>query len=391
MKRIIHHKTFTAFAVCVSLLLPFAGCELLQSSLSTVQQEMQSKGIGEASSATKVFWFNGTESSSVKGQEAHLVLDLNQFADDDDANVTYTLGYTLDGMTRTATGTGKGSISAQKTKYYVDLSPAINLIDGSGEPEYSDISYSVQVSGLKNAVPDSEYNGRTFSKFSTTLKFAPLFIKGQELVFSSADIPAGTTLEIPLNGKISAVGDVTVSEKDGELPSGLKFTASVSEDGTKILLAANVSLTEEEFTADITVGGIKPVGSKETYSHKFEDFTLSNSVVIEKKLTDFDLNGEVQEAFAASEFAEYESISKMEVYAKLSGEVEGWWIGACDSEGGNYLEVKWVGNPTISGYEYEGTASRGLISAAKESGLYVKGLSGLKADIILRLSVPAGD
>ena len=363
MKRIIHHKTFTAFAVCVSLLLPFAGCELLQSSLSTVQQEMQSKGIGEASSATKVFWFNGTESSSVKGQEAHLVLDLNQFADDDEASVTYTLGYTLDGMTRTATGTGKGSISAQKTKYYVDLSPAINLIDGSGEPEYSDISYSVQVSGLKNAVPDSEYNGRTFSKFSTTLKFAPLFIKGQELVFSSADIPAGTTLEIPLNGKISAVGDVKVEKKDGELPSGLKFTASVSEDGTKILLAANVTLTGAEFIADITVDGIKPVGSKETYSHKFEDFTLSSYIVETVDLWSGTVTGTGANLvlLEADKFAEISDSATVTVkFVHVSGEGSGTNCGVND---GTWPGIDWD-NGSIA--TFKGTE---IIQGLKSSGL----------------------
>lgn len=365
MKRMILYKTFTALAVCASLLLA-AGCKQLQDTLSTVQQEDQDKGIGYATCDTKVFYYNGAEGDSVKGENAHLVLNLNQLADAEGASVAYTLEYKMDdGVTRTASGKGEGDISNGKTKYYVDLSPAINLIDGSGNPAHGEISYAFSVTGLKNAAQGSEHNGRTFPKFSTTVKFAPLFIKDPELEFSSANIPVGTTLAIPLNGKIVAVGDVTVDEPtEGNLPDGFeKFTASVSEDGTEILLAANVPLTGAEFIADITVSGIKPVGSKETYSRTFEDFTLSSSVVETFELWSDKVTGTGVESILleADEFAEISDSATVTVkFDWVSGDGKGT---GCGVKGGTWPEIDWD-NGNIA--TFKGTE---IIQGLKSSGL----------------------
>lgn len=280
----ILYKTFTALAACASLLLA-AGCKQLQDTLSTVQQEDQDKGIGYATCDTKVFYYNGAEGDSVKGENAYLVLNLNQLADAEGASVAYTLEYKMDdGVIRTASNKGEGDISNGKTKYYVDLSPAINLIDGSGNPAHGDISYAFSVTGLKNAVQGSEHNGRTFPKFSTTVKFAPLFIKEQELIVSTKSALEGTTFTIPLNGKITDIKsdvDVEISGDEGVSESDVGFTASVSGDGTEIVIKTIKDITGKSFTATLNISGIKAVGVKDSYVRQFNVNFTSSSIVLD--------------------------------------------------------------------------------------------------------------
>ena len=130
--------------MCIALAL--ASCSNLQDSLSSEQLEEQRDGIGKLSSKTSVYYYNGSESDDVSGDEAHLSLNLSQIADATGAGVKYELSYTMDGIEYASSGTGKGTLSNSKSKYYVDLSPAINLIDGTKSPAYSDISYTVTVS-----------------------------------------------------------------------------------------------------------------------------------------------------------------------------------------------------------------------------------------------------
>ena len=284
-------KAYLATVASITLLFAFASCDSLQDSLSSEQLADQKEGIGSLSADSAVYYFNGTESGDISGTEAHLVLNLSQIANADDAAVSYNLAYTMgskdDKKDYTTSGSVKGTLSESKSKYYVDLSPAINLIDGEKNPAYSDISYTVTVSGLKNA-SGNDYDGRTFPTFTQSVKFAPLY-NSEIATFSTKSAPAGTTFEIPLNGKITAVDPaVTATATDGTLPS-TTFTASVSADGTKIVVTTSEAISGEEFTADLALTGIKTVGAKEAYSHTFSGVQFAaNSIILDGKLDEED-------------------------------------------------------------------------------------------------------
>lgn len=387
----MRNRLLAAFGT-LSLLFAFASCDQLQDELSSEQLKDQKSGIGSVSASSTTYYYDGSENDSVKGKEAHLVLDLSQIADATDAAVKYTLEYSTgsdsDKVEYSSAGSLAGTLSDSKTKYYINLAPAINLIDGTGEPAYGDIAYTFILSGLTNA-SGNDYNGRSFPSFSKTVKFAPLYTT-DSLEFSSKSLPVGSEIKIPLNGEISEVAEtVTAAVTSGSVTAN--FTAKVSSDGKAIVLTSKNDLSGEEFTVDFTITGIKPVGAKEEYEHTFSGvkFTNLKEVKIEKTLA---LTGEAQELVSADELSEYTSISKLKAYVKLSGSVSGnWWVGlqGPNDGDGKWSDLTWTDSPKFDGYNYEGEAISNLIASLKESGLYVKGNNGLTLNAILVLSVAA--
>ncbi len=280
-------KSFGVFAGIFAFGLMFPSCEQLQDSLSSEQLVDQEEGVGSLSAASSICYYNGVAATNVKGTESHLVLDLSQLADATSASVKYELSYSMDDVDYTSSGSVNGTLSDSKSKYYVDLSPAINLLDGTESPAYGDISYKITVSGLKND-SGNDYDGRTMPTFSKKITFAPLY--GDEAIeFSTKPAPAQTEFSIPLNGTITAVDEtVEVTASSGTLPT-TTFTASVSSDGKAIVLQTSEDMSNTEFTANVKCTGIKVSGMKESYEHEFTGVKfVSNSITLDGKLDDED-------------------------------------------------------------------------------------------------------
>ena len=375
-------KILTICAIS-TLTLGLASCSNLQDSLSSEQLTDQKEDIGYISSPTSTYYYNGKSGESIKGNEAHLTLSLNQFANAEKATVDYELSYKLNDISYTSKATGKGTLSSSKSKFYVDLSPATNLIDGTESPATSDISYTISVSGLTNA-SGGDYNGRAMPNFSKKISFAPLYPEKFD-DFSTKFASPGYEFEIPLNGKISSVEkEITTTVKSGTMPA-TTFTASASADGKAILLKTSADLKNAEFTADFAFTGIKAVGSKETYSYTLTNLSFT-ALTMETVKGNLVFNKEAQKIVDASVFAEYDSISEINVYAKLGGDASGWWAGICDSSSSNWGDLTWkdAGSArTYADYQYEGSASNDLKAKVKSEGLYIKGLATLNCDYIV--------
>lgn len=312
----MRNRLLAAFGT-LSLLFAFASCDQLQDELSSEQLKDQKSGIGTVSASSTTYYYDGSENDSVKGKEAHLVLDLSQIADATDAAVKYTLEYSIgsdsDKVEYSSAGSLAGTLSDSKTKYYINLAPAINLIDGTGEPAYGDIAYTFILSGLTNA-SGNDYNGRSFPSFSKTVKFAPLYTT-DSLEFSSKSLPVGSEIKIPLNGEISEVAEtVTAAVTSGSVTAN--FTAKVSSDGKAIVLTSKNDLSGEEFTLDFTITGIKPVGAKEEYSHTFSGVKFIPTNVTLDGVLDEDLWSASYVATSADSYSAantYQNIKKVSV------------------------------------------------------------------------------
>lgn len=283
----IENKKLKIAGGAIAFALLLSSCDNLQDSLSSEQLIDQKEGIGSLSAESTTYYYNGTESDSVKGSEAHIALRLNQIANADNASVKYTLSYSMDDIDYTSSGSGSGTLSDSKSKYYVDLSPAINLLDGTKKPAYSDISYEITVSGLVNK-SGNDYDGWSIPSFTKKIKFAPLYADFEK-DFSTKSAPAGTTFTIPLNAEISAVDEaVTATATEGTLPE-TTFTASVGDDGKSIVLTTSADISGEEFTAKIKCTGIKIDGQKESFEYEFADLKfVANSITLDGKLDDED-------------------------------------------------------------------------------------------------------
>lgn len=373
----LKNRIFTACST-FALVAALASCSQLQNNLSSEQLVDQKEGIGSVSKGETVYYYNGNSTESVKGNEAHIALKLTQLADASKAGVKYELTYSMTSKngdntvktSYTSSGDGKGTLSDSKTQYYVDLSQAINLIDGTENPKYSDIALTFTVLGLTNASENS-YKGRSFPSYSQSLKFAPLY---QDKVPEVSTKDTVTTFELPLNGKIVSVDEkVTLSSTDA--PSGVTFTAKKSDDGKKIIITASEDLKGREFTANFALTGIKPVGSKESYSHTFSGVKFVP--LPNKSFTGSDMDGTPKRVFTANDVKDLDIV-------KISFGWTGspsWIVGIATSgddtddwgDDASYTKIENIttSNTTIVATDKEW--SQNVINKIKENGLKIAG------------------
>ena len=308
MKKSIFYRIAYLFTMAAGSVSIFS-CDALQDTLHSEQILEQEKGIGKIDTESSVYYYNGARGESVKGQTANFVLNLSQLADDSNADLQYTLQYTMDDVIRTVSSGGEGVLSNGKSKYYVNLAPAINLIDGEENPDDSSILFTISLSGLKNAVASGDYTGRVMPKFTKTISFLPLFNE-EELFFSTNQ---GSNPDkkyyIPLNGPIEAVDSEITVTANSSMPDTV-FTASVSEDSKNIVITSSNDISGSEFSADFSISGIKPLGSKETYSRIFKNITFEASQIV--------LDGVLDEELWADSVSSDDSYSDSTAYQNLN-------------------------------------------------------------------------
>ena len=388
----IENKKLKIAGGAIAFALLLSSCDNLQDSLSSEQIIDQKEGIGSLSAESTTYYYNGTESDSVKGSKAHIALSLNQIANADNASVKYTLSYSMDDIDYTSSGSGSGTLSDSKSKYYVDLSPAINLLDGTKKPAYSDISYEITVSGLVNK-SGNDYDGWSIPSFTKKIKFAPLYADFEK-DFSTKSAPAGTTFTIPLNAEISAVDEaVTATATEGNLPE-TTFTASVGDDGKSIVLTTSADISGKEFTAKIKCTGIKIDGQKESFEYEFADLKFVGVSTVEKTVTKTieSINGSAVTVMSASDFAEYGTIKAISAVATLdfTGVSGDWWAGLQSEEGdnGNWNDFVWDSSNGDTGGVYNCTLSSALVSAitSLDGTLQIKS-NAVSGTLVLTLTV----
>lgn len=388
----LKNRIFTACST-FALVAALASCSQLQNNLSSEQLVDQKEGIGSVSKGETVYYYNGNSTESVKGNEAHIALKLTQLADASKASVKYELTYSMTSKngdntvktSYTSSGDGKGTLSDSKTQYYVDLSQAINLIDGTENPKYSDIALTFTVSGLTNASENS-YKGRSFPSYSQSLKFAPLY-SDSDIEFSTKSAPAGTTFTIPLNGKISSVDEtVTPTATTGTLPE-TTFTASLGADGKSIVLTSSADITGKEFTAKIKCTGIKIDGQKESYEHEFTNlkFVESEKILLSKE--SLTINSEEGTYQLAVSYDLIKDCSKVYItFAAITDWGSGTWDKPClgtDSSTWK-ADTEWATTFSDANVESETGGYEVLINPADyTNGIYISGKKGLAGTLFV--------
>ncbi|MBR6913476.1 MAG: hypothetical protein IKN34_06695 [Treponema sp.] len=383
----IENKKLKIAGGAIAFALLLSSCDNLQDSLSSEQLIDQKEGIGSLSAESTTYYYNGTESDSVKGSEAHIALRLNQIANADNASVKYTLSYSMDDIDYTSSGSGSGTLSDSKSKYYVDLSPAINLLDGTKKPAYTDISYEITVSGLVNK-SGNDYDGWSIPSFTKKIKFAPLYADFEK-DFSTKSAPAGTTFTIPLNAEISAVDEaVTATATEGNLPE-TTFTASVGDDGKSIVLTTSANISGEEFTAKIKCTGIKIDGQKESFEYEFADLKfvgLEKILLSNESLTITEEEGTYQLAVS---YDLIKDCSKVYItFAAITAWGSGTWDKPClGTDSSTWKsDTAWVEAGAFSDANVESETGGYEVIVKPEDytgGIYISGKTGLSGTLFV--------
>lgn len=352
---------FTTLAVFSAI--NFAGCELLQSTLSDQMREQLEKETGVPKLESNVFYYNGTSQSDVSGQNVFLKIDfggvkvkLNPSGLSGNFIVLYknnsekalTQEISFDSVI-------PGDFNEDGTVYYLNLKPVLNFLNGTTALS-NEIIVQVKVNGFVCA--EGNQKGRSVSVLNKSIQFKPLYNEQtlEANIFTTKSAASGTVFSIPVNGPVS-IKNGSVSVKGLALDTS--WTCRESKDGMSIELLCDTDLTGVD-TEDVefTVKGIVPRGSGTEYTQSFGvDFvcgvvsssSISASDFDISKMTVFDDGNE--NLIVKIDFASANNLWKYYKLTLLIDNVsctngksytnESWWTDACEYPGvGSYTDIK---------------------------------------------------
>lgn len=281
MKKLMHTLIRLTASVFISMTLAVSvtGCDMLQQSLSSEQQEELETATGSASFAGSTWYYNGSASTGIGSvYNNSLEIDFSKKAALSTGGLTgsFVIEYT-DSNGDTASvkrSLNGGAFSSDFTKYYLDLQPVAEYID-DGHFVDGKASLTVKVGGF--VCSEGSQSGRTIEDLKKTISVLPLYgastLAG--VSFSTKSTTTGTAVSIPLLAAVTLADDATFSistQSGSAFPEGVTqsdFALSLSEDKKKILLTPTVELYDQVFDAVLTIRGIvAPLAGRE-YTKSF--------------------------------------------------------------------------------------------------------------------------
>ncbi len=310
----------TSITLALSTL--FAGCDLLQSNLSSTMEEALAENTGVASVASKYWYYNGQYSDDMSVYSEKL----------SDKYFDQSL---LVSFTKKVAGSPKGSIeikytdkdgdSASKTfssisgtfcndyyGYKVDMSDVMSLFDTETIPSGT-ASMTIKVSGFICAEGDQA--GRSLSSLEVkNIQIKPLF-KNNSVDFSTKGFSSSSVIEFDLNGDINLDGNnYTISGTDSD-GTEYDFTVSASGSSLQFTPGSKFDFSDLETLKDnldgesitLPLKNILPLTAGDSYSSSVTiNFTKYSIVIDGKKDENFTAaNGASVETDASGDTSAY--------------------------------------------------------------------------------------
>lgn len=263
------------------------GCEYLQGTLSTVQQEKLLEATGSPSYDYKVWYYNGmsgenmslsADSSTDEYFSQTLRINFGQkvalkaYAPSGKIIVNYT-DFDGNNISKTISKIS-GRLSPDYESYYLDMSPVTKLISGTT----SSATVDIKLSGFVCAA--GEQNGRPLKAFEySSLQIRPLY-SALSFDYSTVGFSKSSSFKIPMNGAFSlAGGSYKVVGKDA---SSKEYTFIVSADKNAIYLSPDfVTEPADQTSMVLELSGILADGAGEAYSKKIKVRFLKHLIVID--------------------------------------------------------------------------------------------------------------
>ena len=277
-------RSFAALSLCV---LSFTGCEFLQGSLSSVQQEKLLEATGSPKYEYKVWYYNGTsgedmqtasDSSSNDYSFQSLKIDFGQkvalksYSPSGKMTVNY-LDAEGNSISKTIPSVS-GKLSPDYEAFYIDMSPVTKLIDGTT----SSATVDLKLSGFVCAA--GEQNGRSIKALELkSLQVRPLYSK-LSFSYSTVGFSTQSRFRIPLKGAFSLEkGSYNVTAKDS---ASNEYSFKVSSEADSIYLTPTFSSKPADQTAiKLTLKEILAEGAGESYSKDFDIKFMKHLIVID--------------------------------------------------------------------------------------------------------------
>ncbi|MCR4733914.1 MAG: hypothetical protein K5829_02770 [Treponema sp.] len=272
-------------SACSLILL--SGCDYLQSTLSSYQNEKLAEETGSANYSYSVWYYNGysgenmeeiSSSASDEYCEQSLCVDFGQeialssYAPSGKMVINYS-DSKGDDISKTITSLS-GHFSSDYKSYYLDMSPVTELFDGN----VSSATLDIKMTGFVCA--SGNQSGRPVNAFELqSLQVRPLFNK-TDYDFSTVSFGSDTKYEIPLAGDFSLEnGSYTVSGLDS---SSNEYSFTVTASGNSIYLSPEFSSAPaDQTTIDICLKDILAKGSGVSYSKDISLTFVEHLIVLD--------------------------------------------------------------------------------------------------------------
>lgn len=304
-----HAELVSASIAAILSAFMFFGCDQLQDSLSSEQQEEMDENIGYAYLDGTTWYYDGistTDFSSTEGAAlavnftkkvemagTRTLEDNGTYSYDYDLSGSFTVNYTsTTGQTSsvvTEITAGKiildtndeessvsaGTLSADGKIFRLNMTPICKLLDantlaGNAIDGVNTVEIKLQ-SGFVCAEGDQK--GRTLPKFDKKIMVKPLYedetiTKG--VIFSSASSTAGKYITIPTNGSVSfADGAAVAFATDDDSISLTSNNFSLITSGNSLSVLCDVDLINKDFIGKFTISGFVPELNASSYTRTF--------------------------------------------------------------------------------------------------------------------------
>ncbi len=275
-------KKINRLLLLSALLLPlFSGCEFLQGTLSSAQEEKLAQETGRPSYSYKTWYYNGTSAedmTKVSDSEFYaesLKIDFGKKVAVGTLHGSISVSY-KDSMGNSHTDVTReirGRLSPDFESFYLDMSYVINHFDAE-QVTSGTASVDIKLSGFVCA--EGRQTGRSLEAFEISkLQVKPLFNK-TDFIFSTIGFD-GAKFAVPLNAEV---------DLEHETVTGLdalrnEYDFDLAAEGKTLYLTPKFAKPDDGTFVTVPLAGIIPQGCGSAYEKELTASFVKNLIVID--------------------------------------------------------------------------------------------------------------
>lgn len=278
------NKNFEKLILSLGMLVCFSSCELLQNSLSSVQEEKLAAETGVASLNGKVWYYNGiagedisdyVKPGSLKNSAQSLRINFSKAVALDNLSGSMKLSYRAsDGfMIEKLLTDLSGSFAEDAKSFNLDMDEIVKLLDGETIADGT-ANVALKLSGFICA--EGEQAGRPLPAIEENISIKPFF-NTKTVNFSTCWYEHGkSVINFPVNGDFTLVG----SESIYTVGDGTN-TFKISADGSNLMFTPKNDIKNVITEYDFPVYGILPATSGDEFVQTIKVKLVEDAIIID--------------------------------------------------------------------------------------------------------------
>jgi len=274
MKKIVK---YTGAALASIMLFSFAGCDMLQGSLSSEMQSEMEQETGTGIIIGSKYFYNGCSTTDMSENNIDSVVvnySKKVTASNSGLTVKFSISYkdsdkNLNNVAKSVTGSAAGYISSDGKSVNVYMKPVLDILDGNTALD-GVVDVEMTISGLVCA--EGSQKGRTIGSVTKKLNVSPLWtstVLSSTHSLNTVGSTNGKAIKIRSNAEDLDVSSASLVVTSSSIPAGIDSSDfTLSTDGSSLYISSNIDLVGTTFTGSVVVSGIK-TGNSTVYDQEF--------------------------------------------------------------------------------------------------------------------------